>query len=227
MKYIFSRVLIQLVLIIWGANHTSAQSNNFLFNDNNEGNSRIFYGGIAAGINASQIDGDTYTGYHKAGLNIGLSSIIRFNNFIYGNIELLYTQKGARNYFNYESPQIGTIPILYIAQLHYIEIPVNVQILVQERILIGLGASYNRLFNQKEYMENYYPNNINNKPPNFKQQDIELNIGASYLLYKNILARARYQYSLQSIRDAIQIPSNFNTIAQYNNLFALQFLIYF
>ena len=32
---------------------------------------RLFYGGLIGGFNFSQVDGDNFAGYHKAGFNVG------------------------------------------------------------------------------------------------------------------------------------------------------------
>jgi hypothetical protein len=215
------------VLLLLCHNSLLAQQESYFKRPDKNGQDRIFYAGIAAGINASQIDGDHYSGFHNAGLNAGIISYVKLKPKLFGNLELLYSQKGARNVEVANSPAVGSVPLIYIAKLNYIEIPLMLQYQAQERIQAGGGISYSRLFNAKEEKDEIAPSGINNRPPNFKQTDINLLVSVSYQLSGNIFARARYQYSLVTIRDADQIPLIFGTSAQFNNLFALQFLLFF
>lgn len=220
-------LILFVVLLLCHNSFLWAQQESYFKRTDKNGQDRIFYAGIAAGLNASQIDGDNYSGFHSAGLNVGIISYVKLKPKLFGNLELLYSQKGARNVEVANSPALGSVPLIYIAKLNYIEIPLMLQYQAQERIQAGGGVSYSRLFNAKESKDEIVPSGINNRAPNFKQTDINLLISASYQLSGNIFVRARYQYSLVSIRDANQIPVIFGTPAQFNNLFALQFLLFF
>jgi uncharacterized protein (UPF0332 family) len=204
-----------------------AQQENYFMQADKNGRDKFFYAGVALGINASQIDGDYFSGFHKAGLNTGIISYIKFNPQLYGNIELLYSAKGARSVQEYNSPQVGTVPVIYSAKLNYVEIPLLIHYQVQDHTHAGIGLSYNRLFSAKESIDEVIPNSINRRSPNFKQEDINLLLSIAYQLSGNLFARARYQYSLTTIRDAAQIPIEFGTPSQHNNLFALQFFLLF
>ena len=214
------------MMLLVGANVFAQQENYFKQPDKN-GRDKFFYAGVAIGINASQIDGDNFSGFHKAGLNAGIISYIKLKPKLYGNIELLYSAKGARDVKEYNSPQVGTVPVIYTAKLNYVEIPLLLHYQAQDRIHAGVGLSYSRLFSAKEAIDEVIPNSINRREPNFKQEDINLLLSIAYQLSGNLFARARYQYSLTTIRDAAQIPIEFGTPAQFNNLFALQFFLLF
>lgn len=214
------------MMLLVGANAFAQQENYFKQPDKN-GRDKFFYAGVAIGINASQIDGDNFSGFHKAGLNAGIISYIKLKPKLYGNIELLYSAKGARDVKEYNSPQVGTVPVIYTAKLNYVEIPLLLHYQAQDRIHAGVGLSYSRLFSAKEAIDEVIPNSINRREPNFKQEDINLLLSIAYQLSGNLFARARYQYSLTTIRDAAQIPIEFGTPAQFNNLFALQFFLLF
>lgn len=220
-KYVLS-----FMMLMAGANAFAQQENYFKQADKN-GRDKFFYAGVAIGINASQIDGDNFSGFHKAGLNAGIISYIKFKPKLFGNIELLYSSKGARDVKEYNSPQVGTVPVIYTAKLNYVEIPLLLHYQVQDRLHAGVGLSYSRLFSAKEAIDEVIPNSINRREPNFKQEDINLLLSIAYQLSGNLFARARYQYSLTTIRDAAQIPIEFGTPAQFNNLFALQFFLLF
>ena len=52
------------VLVLCYSNNTLAQ--NYYLEDE-----KTFYGGLIAGTNFSQVDGDNFAGYHKVGFNLG------------------------------------------------------------------------------------------------------------------------------------------------------------
>ncbi|MCC6185942.1 MAG: outer membrane beta-barrel protein, partial [Chitinophagaceae bacterium] len=176
-----SKILSILLLLLSALSAIAQQDSYFKLPDKN-GQDKIFYAGLVAGINASQIDGDTYAGFHQANINAGLISFIKLKPNWYANIELLYSPKGARNVQVVNSPAVGSIPLIYVANLNYVEIPIMLHYQAQERILAGAGLSYNRLFSAKEGKDEIQPSGINNGTPNFKNQDIELLASISYQL---------------------------------------------
>jgi hypothetical protein len=204
-----------------------AQTTSYFNKPDQNGQDRTFFGGLVLGLNACQIDGDTYSGYHKAGLNAGVIEYVKIHPKALLSVELLYSQKGARNVQVYNSPAVGSMPIIYTAKLNYIEIPVMAHYVFNDRIQGGVGLSYGRLFSDKESMDSYTASSINTNQNTFRQQDVNYLIGISYQLVNNLFVRMRYQYSLLSIRDANKIPIEFGTLAQYNNLFAMQFVCLF
>jgi hypothetical protein len=220
----FIKTILSLCLV-FSSFGVLAQSENYFSLPDKNGQDKFFYAGVVAGINACQIDGDNFTGYHKAGLNAGFISFIKFKPKLLGSIELLYAQKGARNATIYNSPQVGSVPLIYDAKLNYVEIPITLLYQVQDRMHGGIGFSYSRLFSEEEGIDAIAPSTINSREPNFEKQDINFLVSMSYQLTGSLFARARYQYSLTSIRASNQIPIEFGTTAQFNNLFALQFFL--
>ncbi|MBL7712156.1 MAG: PorT family protein [Chitinophagaceae bacterium] len=216
-----------LTVLLCSSISVQAQQDNFFNKPDKNGQDKLFYGGVVLGINAAQVDGDTYAGYHKAGLNTGLAAYIKVNSKVVASVELLYSQKGARNVQVYNSPAVGSIPIMYSAKLNYAEIPVMVHYAAAERLHLGAGASYSRLISDKELMDSYTSGITNTLENTFRKQDFNYLVSVSYQLYNNFFARARYQYSMISIRDAQKIPVEFGTARQFNNLFALQFVCLF
>jgi hypothetical protein len=95
-----------------------------------------FKGGVVAGFNAAQIDGDLAAGYHKLGLNIGLRSIIELGGRLEIMTELLYGQRGSRTT---ESES----PINRVVTLNYLEVPVllNIRDWLKED---GSGKTYHK-----------------------------------------------------------------------------------
>lgn len=188
---------------------------------------KVFFGSLVVGMNAAQIDGDNYAGYKKAGINMGLGAYMRFDKKWLGNLELLYSQKGAREINLYESPSVGTVPLGYRARLNYVEIPVSINYLVYDKLYLGGGLSYSRLLSDKEDIDSYTTTQTISTENTFRKQDFNYLVSLQYQLYDNLLVRVRYQYSVLSIRDADKIPVGFARSNQFNNLFAFHLICVF
>ena len=82
--------------------------------------SQSIKGGLIAGFNATQVDGDEVYGFRKYGLNAGACAIVPlWNNFSF-TIETLYNQKGS-----YQRPQYAdTLSGEYKLILKYLDVPV-------------------------------------------------------------------------------------------------------
>ena len=104
MKRICSAVLL-LALMLYGAKTTLAQS---------------FNAGLIAGATFSQVDGDSYYGFHKVGFTAGTYVSLPVANHFALQMELKYTQMGAhssaKEIIEYNYPA-------YNLRLHYAEIP--------------------------------------------------------------------------------------------------------
>ena len=208
---------------IFFAAHSFAQQKSYFDQPDKNGVDKVFFGGIALGINASQIDGDYFSGFHKAGLNAGFLTYVKLKKNMLASIELLYSQKGARNVTVQDLPATGSTPITYYAKLNYAEVPLMFNYVINDRFVAGAGVSYSRLFSDKEYLD-YQINDVENT---FVKQDLNYLFSLAYQLSGNLFARARYQYSIVTIREAQNIHLIFGTPAQFNNLVALQFFLLF
>lgn len=188
---------------------------------------KLFFGSVLLGMNAAQIDGDTYAGFKKAGLNLGVGAYTRFGSKWLANLELLYSQKGAKEMNLSQSPTVGTVPLGYRASLQYIEIPLSLSYLVYDKLYFGGGFSYGRLISDKEGIDSYTTTQTSYSENTFRKQDLNYLLSLQYQLYENIFLRVRYQYSALSIRDAAKIPLAFGAATQYNNLFAFHVICAF
>ena len=132
-----------------------------------------FIGGIAAGINLSQVDGDEVFGYYKVGFNGGpyvklmLDKKQRFSV----TMELLYTQKGASK--KYPAPNGVKVAIgdtlfihpdypkenkqfFYYLSTDYLEIPLLLHYDdPRSKVSIGVGFSWARLVIITEYQHDF------------------------------------------------------------------------
>ena len=88
--------------------------------------------GIYGGITASQVQGDPYSGFNKLGGCAGLfvNNYIEYN--IYWQAEIKYVSRGV-----YKGPSDND-QTLYKSAYHYVEIPLSVHYLANEKFLIEL-----------------------------------------------------------------------------------------
>ncbi len=80
---------------------------------------KLFEGRLLLGANFSQLDGDTYAGYHKVGLNTGAEVYVHFNQAFGTSFELFYSQKGVRGGTVKESYTLGTYIDKYYLNFNY------------------------------------------------------------------------------------------------------------
>ena len=184
-----------------------------------------FNGGILLGVTASQVDGDSYSGFDKVGLQGG----VFVNTFLSRNaglqMEIKYVGRGARKKTSETDTEI------YKLTLHYIDIPVFFQYEVQKRIILEAGIITGYLFaasgedNGGKLDKDYLVD--------FKKFDLDWSLGLRYRFNENVSAGIRYSYSLFSIRDYVNSDANYGVIANlfgyttgdYNNY--LSFGIYY
>lgn len=189
---------------------------------------KVFTGGLILGANFAQVDGDTYYGYYKVGLNTGGTVYVHFSEIAGISLELLYAQKGVRGNAVLESPYIGTYVEKYFLNLNYVQVPLLFHI-KSHKIDFEAGIAYARLISFKEWAETDQPNYINPSVNYFNNSDLDYMVGLTIKAYKNIYLNGRYEYSILSIRDPSRIPVGFGygSNGQFNNTCALRFIYYF
>lgn len=177
--------------------------------------SQYFEGGIIAGITASQIDGDTFAGYHQPGLTGGFFTTRKFTNILKGVIELKYTAKGARETGSKDDP------ILYSVKLRYVEMPVKANFIIEKykiEIESGLGAGY--LF----YKEGDYNQSALNVP--YRKFELSWIFGVNYKLSDYLKIALQYNYSLLPVRKYNNVDYDYGFLSRtfwltqgdYNNV---------
>ena len=102
--------------------------------------SQRFEGGILAGFNASQVDGDFTHGYHKPGVLLGGYVQTDLSRVIYAGGEIKYSQKGSRKNPDTETGDQEK----YIMRLGYMDVPVYLGFRTSRAIsfLAGLSVVY-------------------------------------------------------------------------------------
>lgn len=95
-----------------------------------------FNAGVFGGVTASQVDGDTYGGFNKLGMTAG-AFVNRYIDWdIYWQLELKYVMRGV-----YEGPGDFNVNLLYKSSYHYLEFPLSVHYLFNEKVQVELGTS--------------------------------------------------------------------------------------
>ena len=157
--------------------------------------SQSFNAGILTGINASQISGDGYQGFNKAGLLIGAYTNIDISEKVNLQLELNYSQKGSRDNI---LPSEGDTDF-FLLRLNYIEIPVLARFKYKKFIFEG-GLYYAQLIS--EYLEDENgPFEIPEELNQFKNFDFGGSIGIYFSLTENLLMNWRFSNSITNVRD--------------------------
>ena len=180
-----------------------------------------FNGGALLGICASQVDGDTYAGFDKLGLQGGVFVNTKFTDAWGAQMEIKYNGKGARK--RTARDDIET----YSLTLHYIDLPLMINFTIQDKFIIDAGLVPGYLF-AKNGEENGYKF-TDEEISGFKKFDLSWLLGLNYRITDNIIASIRYSYSLFSIRDYENTDANYGIIAQilgytngdYNNFLTM------
>jgi hypothetical protein len=193
---------------------------------------KVFSGGLVAGGNFTQVDGDTFYGYDKVGLNAGGVVYVRFSGNVGASMEIDYTQKGSRAEVISSSVALGTYVQKYFMNLNYVEVPITVhgKTYVKSHLLyIEAGLSYAYLIKSSEWVQADPPVIVDPVLNRFNTTDFDYIVGMNLNLYKNLYLNGRYQYSILSIRptDRVPIGYSYGNKGQFNNMFNLRLMYLF
>ncbi len=154
--------------------------------------SQNFHAGPKVGVDFSQVDGDGYGGYHKAGLNLGA--------FVYRTIgkkqhwdlqfEIEYIQKGSRKTPNYDTGDLND----YKLTLNYIQMPLIARYNMRHVSLEG-GLSLGTLLSSKEIFNDTEGGNP------FKSMEFAMILGINYHFNPKLWINGRYTVSLARVRE--------------------------
>lgn len=182
---------------------------------------RTFYGGLIAGTNFTQVDGDNFAGYHKVGFNVGGVVYSKIDEHMVASMEVLYSQKGAKSkdYFTVSPGQYITD---YGITLNYAEVPIMIYYFEQNKSHFGGGISYSRLGTAKEHIKTVPSTNIDLNDYPFKKSDYNLLLSGSLRCWKGLFLNLRFQYSLISIRN--NTPQSYSRGQQFNNVWTVRLM---
>ena len=171
-----------------------------------------FEGGVIAGFNASQVDGDLYKGYHKPGIAFGGFVLTNLSRTVYAGMELKFMQKGSRNIDSLATDG----QIKYIMRLNYVDLPVYLGIRTSERISFLLGISPGYLINGTEY--NDYGKFVKEDQKPFSELDLQGFVGFRFQVTRRLYIDLRGAYSLLPIRKLHENPLWYWKSNQFSNL---------
>lgn len=149
-----------------------------------------FKGGIHAGLVGSQVAGDRYSGYNKAGISIGGWVSLQLTTHSVFHMELSFLQKGSR-----ENPDYKERFNTYLMRVSYIEMPLLYRLIYSEKLSFEAGPALNILMHSYEHF-NYEV--LTNNP--FRSLHPSFILGLSYNINDKLRANLRTNNSLTSIR---------------------------
>ena len=171
-----------------------------------------FEGGVLVGLNASQVDGDNYSGYRKPGIALGGYVQTNLSRTIYAGMELKFAQKGSRNIDSLATDG----QIKYIMRLNYVDLPVYLGFRTSERISLLVGVSPGYLISGREY--NDYGRLPEQDQKAFSEFDLEGLLGFRFQFTKRLFVDLRGAYSVLPIRKQKGDPLWYWRSNQFNNL---------
>jgi hypothetical protein len=191
--------------------------------------SRLFYGGLIGGFNFSQVDGDNFAGYHKAGFNVGGVLFMKLAEQFAPSIEFSYAQKGSRTGNNQSAlaNDKQTTLLKYRINLNYAEMPILLNYFEERKTNFGAGFALGYLIGSKEnYTTNTgitYEQDAKLYP--FKKLDMNFVLNGNAHIWEGFFINLRFNYSLFSIRN------NGNSLTgrseQFNNVWTTRILYMF
>lgn len=183
---------------------------------------------FSIGMVASQVDGDTYSGYHKIGYFFGLGVNRQLTQKLEIEFGITFLQKGARkNYALDSASRNNPNNEFYLLRLNYVEVPLFLRFKAFKKFKFEVGGAGAYLIRSYEESQNgYYNGNT------YKNFDFSFLLGFGYQLKPNVFVNLRYEYSFVPFRDYYassngiyhgQFPYSLFNTGLYNNLLILSF----
>lgn len=180
-----------------------------------------FEGGLLGGLNASQVDGDTHSGYNKPGIVAGGYVLTNFSRTVFSGMEIKFAQKGSRKNPNFKTGDQEK----YIIRLNYIDLPVYLGVRTSEStsILGGISAGY---LISSSVRDNHGP--LVDQPV-FNEFDVQGMLGFRFQLTNRLSVDLRGAYSMLPVREnpgeveIYWLDSQFNNLLSTTVLYRLDF----
>jgi hypothetical protein len=174
-----------------------------------------FQGGILAGFNGTQVEGDTYKGYHKPGVLAGAWVQTDLLPAVFGGMELKFSQKGARSKIDPKAP----VPDKYIMRLNYVDLPVYAGFRSSELISVIGGISFGYLISSVEINEDGKFPPEDQKP--FNATDLQPFLGFQFDIVDQLKIDLRMAYSVLPVRGKPDNDLWYWRQNQFNNVISL------
>lgn len=141
-------------------------------------------------MTATQVDGDTYQGFDKAGLLGGLYVERSFSDRFSLRMELDYIQKGSRKPLDKEDNSY------YRMRVNYLEVPLVVRYRVGKKWTLQGGPAFGVLV----FSEEDDQTGVLVYSPEFRKYEYSLSTGFAYDLSEKTAVDVRYGFSVIPIR---------------------------
>lgn len=186
--------------------------------------SQGFHGGVMAGLAGSQVAGDTFSGFNKAGIFAGGYVGWDFTKRSALFLELEYFQKGSRKNPDPDNNDYES----YLFRVNYVEIPVLYHFKI-DWFSIFAGPSAGILFGYYEKKNEEVISDVGenyNKPARFTFQ---MNAGFRFMIQEKYGFDFRYNFSLLNIRSKNVTGDVWRlwTYGQFNDVLVLSFFYQF
>lgn len=193
------------------------------------GPSHLFYGGLIGGFNFTQVDGDNFAGYHKAGINVGGVLFMKLKDKFAPSFELVYSQKGSRTGNNQSAlaNDRQTTLMKYKINLNYAEMPILLNYFEPRKSNFGAGFSLGYLVGSKETYTTgqgvTFEKDAKLYP--FKKLDFNIVFNGNAHIWNGFFVNLRFNYSLLSIRN--QYNALTGRAQQFNNIWTARVIYMF
>ncbi len=177
-----------------------------------------FKASVVMGVTASQLGGDSLSGYDKLGLSTGLKLTYDLNNLFDLNLDMLYTQRGSRSTLGFSNSGTSATALDYLELPFYVGI--NDWYIEKEdyhKVGAFLGLSYAYLFSVRT------SNNIlQGQEGAFNKHDFGPRLGLYYSFFKNLTFRVYYTDSFLNVLDSDQLFQT-NALDSFNWTFRIEY----
>lgn len=174
-----------------------------------------FDAGLIAGFNGSQVEGDAFKGYNKAGILAGIFVQTDIAPAIVAGMEIKYSQKGSRRRYDPKQPEIEK----YVMRLGYIDIPLFMGFRANQRSMIIGGISPGVLIHSKE-IGAYGEFPPQDQHP-FKEFDLQPFVGFQFDFLERASIDLRMALSVVPIRNKPTGTNYYWLNNQFNNVISL------
>lgn len=174
-----------------------------------------FDAGLIAGFNASQVEGDEFKGYHKAGVLAGIFVQTDIAPAIVAGMEIKYSQKGSRKKYDPKQPEIEK----YVMRLGYIDIPLFMGFRTNDKSMIIGGIAPGVLIHSKEI--GTYGELPEQDKQDFNTFDLQPFVGFQFDFLERASVDLRFALSVVKSSDKAGETNYYFHNGLYNNVISL------
>lgn len=175
-----------------------------------------FDAGLIGGFNGTQVEGDNFKGYHKAGLLAGIFVQTDVAPAVVAGMEIKYSQKGSRKKIDPDNGDYDS----YVMRLGYIDIPLFVGFRTNDKSMIIAGIAPGVLIHSKEKYNDASPDEPNKQ--DFNTFDLQPFVGFQFDFLERASLDLRLAISVVPCSDKSETNYYFHN-GLFNNVISLAF----